>query len=92
MMEEFFSAGNIDNLSTTAVLCVVAILVITGKLLWHKTVETAIQRERDRADRWETVALEALSAGAQAGVKAAEVAVEVVSTIPDPARERAGKG
>lgn len=88
---EYLTAGNIDRISVTAVLCLVALAVITGKLLWHKTVERALKRETDRADRWEKVAIEALTANAQAGIKAAEVAVGVVSALPDPARNRAGR-
>lgn len=72
----------LDRVGAVAVLLLVAIAVITDKLVWH----TRLKQERDRADRWETVALEALSAGAQAGVKAAEVTVDVVTAMPDPAR------
>lgn len=83
---EFLTLANVDKVSSLAVLAIVAILVITDKLVWH----TRLKRAEERADRWETVALEALSAGAQAGIKAAEVAVGVVSAIPDPTRPQPG--
>lgn len=81
-MDELFTLANVDRISAVAVIVIVAWLVITDKLVWHTRLENA----EKRADRWETVALEALTAGAQAGVKAAEVAVGVVSSLPDPTR------
>lgn len=74
----------IDRIGTVAVLGLIAVLVITDKLVWH----TRLKRAEARADKWEGVALEAMRAGAVAGVKAAEVAVNVVSAIPDPQGER----
>ena len=81
-MDELFTLANADKVSAVAVIIIVAWLVITDKLVWH----TRLKNAEKRADRWETVALEALTAGAQAGVKAAEVAVGVVSALPDPQR------
>jgi hypothetical protein len=83
-MEMFGIAVDPGKVSTFAVLVVMALAVITDKLVWH----TRLKKAEDRADRWEQIALEALTAGAQAGVKAAEVAVGVVSAIPDPQGER----
>lgn len=74
----------IDRIGAISTLLTIAILVITDKLVWHTRLKNAEQR----ADRWERVALDALTAGAQAGVRAAEVAVEVVSALPDPQRDR----
>lgn len=74
----------LDKVGTLAVLALVALAVITDKLIWH----TRYKMSEARAARWEKVALDALTAGAAAGVKAAEVAVEVVSAIPDPQGER----
>lgn len=85
---EFLTAGILDKLGTVVILTAVAISVITDKLVWH----TRLRRAEDRAARWEKVAIEALTAGAQAGVRAAEVTVDVVSAMPDPTRDRAGKG
>lgn len=73
-----------DKLGALLVLVIIAIAVITDKLIWHKRYEA----ETKRADRWEKIALDALSGPAQAGVRAAEVAVGVVSHIPDPQGER----
>lgn len=74
----------LNRLTAVSILAVVALAVITDKLVWH----TRLKEAEERADRWEKVALEALTAGAQAGVKAAEVAVGVVSAIPDPEKDR----
>lgn len=98
-MDELFTLANLDKLGVFVVLIIVTWSVITERLVWHARVESIeaswkerVDKAEARADRWETVALEALTAGAQAGVKAAEVAVGVVSALPDPARDQAGKG
>jgi len=83
-----FPVDYIDRLGTTAVLALIAIAVITDKLVWH----TRLKNAQKRADRWEKVALDALTAGAQAGVKAAEVAADVVSSFPDPGKPREDRG
>lgn len=86
-MEEFFSGPVVETLdkvgAVTAIL-LIAIAIITDKLVWH----TRYKRALDRADRWEKVALEALASGAVAGVTAAEVAAAVVSALPDPVLDR----
>lgn len=94
---DLISLDMLDKLSAVVILCAVALSVITDKLVWHtrlKAVEKqaaeALDRSEKRADRWEQVALEALTAGAQAGVKAAETAVTVVSALPDPANTPQG--
>lgn len=99
-MDDLFTLATLDKITALAILAAVALAVIKDKLIWHTRMESAesMWRERlakaeGRADRWETVALEALTAGAQAGVKAAEVAVGVVSALPDPAKDmQDGKG
>lgn len=85
---EFMSLEMLDRLSAVAILVAVALAVITNRLVWH----TRLKAAEDRADKWETVALDALRTGAQAGVKAAEVTVDVVSAMPDPNRVRQGGG
>lgn len=74
----------LDKIGTLAVLGLVALAIITDKLIWHKRYQAALAR----AERWEQVAIDALKTGAAAGVAAAEVAVDVVSSIPDPQGER----
>lgn len=74
----------INDISAVAVVVAVAIAVITDKLVWH----TRLKKALERAEKWENIAIDALTIGAQAGVKAAEVAVDVVSAIPDPARQQ----
>jgi len=84
---DFFSTGlvsAVDKAGSVVVLAIIAIAVITDKLVWH----TRLKKAEARADRWEHIALDALAGPAQAGVRAAEVAVGVVSNIPDPQGER----
>lgn len=85
-MDAVFSLGGLDKLGAMATVTLFAILVITDKLVWH----TRLKKSEARADRWEAVALDALHAGARAGVAAAEATVEVVSALPDPANSRQG--
>lgn len=81
MIELFGFQIDLDRLGVVTTLSLFAIAVITDKLVWHRR----LAREIERADRWESIALEALSSGAQAGVNAAEVAASVVAALPDPA-------
>lgn len=53
MLDQF---GNIPDLTGVAGLIVVAILVITNKLVWH----TRLAKSEARCDRWEGIALAAL--------------------------------
>lgn len=78
------TASTLDNISVSATFVLVAILIITEKLVWH----TRLKKAEERADRWERIALDAMKMGALAGVRVAEVAVDVVSAIPDPARDQ----
>lgn len=89
-MSEFINVAALDKITAVAIFALVAILVITDKLVWH----TRLREERERTkkveserDRWMQVALEALTVGAQAGVHAAEVTMGVVSALPDPEKE-----
>lgn len=81
---EFLSLAAVDRIGAAAIVTIIAILVITDKLVWHSRLKAS----EARADRWETIALEALHTGTQAGVRAAEVATDVLSKMPDPAAER----
>ena len=78
----------LDKIGAVTAVLLIAIAVITDKLVWH----TRYKRALDRAERWETIALEAMTSGAVAGVTAAEVAAAVVSALPDPVRERQEAG
>lgn len=78
----------LDKIGAVTVLILVALAIITDKLVWH----TRYKRAQERADRWERIALEALASGAVAGVSAAEVAAAVISALPDPVRERQKQG
>lgn len=79
---ENISLDMVDKLGAMAVLVLVALAVITEKLVWHKRHAEVVKQR----DRWQKVALEALQSGAQAGVKSAEVTAAVVAAMPDPAR------
>lgn len=71
----------VADFSGTAGLIVIAILVITRRLVWHAD----LTRERERGDRWEATALRALGVAEKMTVHA-EVASEVltgtVSEVP----------
>jgi hypothetical protein len=75
---EFFSFEFFDRAGAVSALLLIAAAVITDKLVWHTRLKSA----EARADRWEKIALEALTTGAQAGVKAAETTAELVSALP----------
>lgn len=86
-MDALFSLAALDRAGLVGVLMIVALGVITDKLVWHTRLKSA----EERADRWERIALDALTVGAKAGVKAAEVTADVVSALPDPGKEKAGE-
>lgn len=69
-----------DSITAVGVLIAIAILVITDRLVWH----TRLHAAEARADRWESIALEALTMSANVSVKAAEVSSEVLAHLPDP--------
>ena len=85
---EFFTVARIDSIGAVATLIVVAVLVITDKLVWHTRHKAAVKR----AERWEAIALDLL-VSAKAGVVAAEVTANVVAGLPDPqgVREQAAR-
>lgn len=88
-MNEIISAlPAIDRLGAVSVLTLVAFAVITDRLVWHTRLK---KTEADR-DKWQKIAIEALTGPAQAGVRAAEVAVGVVSALPDPAQRSSNSG
>lgn len=76
----------LDRIGAVTTVVLIALAVITEKLVWHSRLKAA----EERAARWERIALEALQSGARAGVKAAEVTVGVVSALPDPAKGTEG--
>lgn len=83
-MNEFFALMSPQDITVTAVLVGVAVAVITRRLVWHTDLKK-VEKERDR---WQQIAIDALMGPAQAGVKAAEIAVDVVSALPDPKKDR----
>lgn len=78
----------LDRVGAVTTVMFVAFLIITERLIWHKRFDK-LQADRDK---WQKIALDALMGPAQAGVRAAEVAVGVVSRIPDPEAERESAG
>ena len=79
---DFVTPRILDDIGVLTVLIAIALAIITDKLVWH----TRLKRAELRAERWEQIAVEALTASAQASVRAAEITAEVVSALPDPAR------
>lgn len=69
-----------DKFDAPAILSVIAVLVITDKIVWHKRLEKA---ERDR-DRWEGIALRGLGVAENVTVQT-ELTNELLSNLPDPA-------
>lgn len=63
-----------------AALVVVALMVITDKLIWH----TRLAKVEKQRDDWQAMALRALGVADKMTVHA-EVANEIVSKLPDPA-------
>jgi hypothetical protein len=70
----------LDRLGAVAMLILFAWLIFSERLISRKRFD---KMQADR-DRWQMIAVEALSGPAQAGVRAAEVAATVVSSLPDP--------
>lgn len=84
----FVTADLLDDIGALTILIAIALAVITDKLVWH----TRLKRAEARAERWEQLALEALTSSAQASVAAAEVTADVVRALPDPARRVGDEG
>lgn len=83
-MLESLPQGLLNDLTGPAALVLVAMLVITRRLVWH----TDLTKAEKRADRWEGIALDALSAAEKLTVHA-EVTNEVLTKIPTPPRPQA---
>lgn len=77
---DFLTLHAFDRMGAVATVLAFALAIITDKLVWH----TRLKNAEARADRWEQVAVNALTAGAQAGVRAAETTVGIVGALPDP--------
>lgn len=87
-MEQFLGMlPTLDKVTAVAMALLIAYLVITEKLIWHKRFD----RVRADRDRWQAIALN-LAGLAHASVRATEVAVDVVSALPDPEAERENAG
>ena len=75
----------IADLTGPAVVVLIALLVITDKLVWH----TRLDKAEKRAERWESIALRGLGVAEQLTVHA-EVTNEVLANLPDPQGQREG--
>lgn len=71
----------LDQVTGYGVLVVIALLVITDKLVWHSRLEKA----EKRVERLEGMLDRALGVS-ERSVVGAEVAADVVSKLPDPAQ------
>jgi hypothetical protein len=69
----------IGDLTGPAMLSVVAVLVITRRLVWHKDLRR-VEAERDR---WRAFALRTIGA-TEMLAEAAEVTTEVLTSLPLP--------
>lgn len=76
----------LDTLTGYSSLIVVAVLVITRKLVWH----TDLEKAEARSDKWEGIALKALGTAEKLTVQA-EVTNAYLDKIPDPAKEGASE-
>lgn len=65
------------NLTGPAALSLVAILVITDKLVWHRRLE----HERAQRERWEGIALRSLGVAEKLTIQA-EVTNDVLTKLP----------
>lgn len=70
----------LDRLGAVATVLLFAWLVFSERLISRKRFD---KMQEDR-DKWQNIAIKALTGPAQAGVLAAEVAATVVSNLPDP--------
>ena len=73
----------LNGAGVVGVIVIIGVLVITDKLVWHKRLKAA----EARADRWEQIALQLLGVTEKLTVQA-EVTNEVLTRLPDPAKER----
>lgn len=85
-MEILTNINVLDKITSVSILILIAVAVITDKLVWH----TRLKKAEDRAERWERIAMETMASGAAAGLKAAEVTADVIASIPDPANSQRG--
>lgn len=69
----------VAEITGPAALVLVALLVITDKLIWH----TRLAKVEKQRDDWQQVALRSLGVADKMTVHA-EVANEIVSKLPDP--------
>lgn len=80
---ELFEGIPVGTITGPAALVMIALMVITDKLIWHTRLEKC---ERDR-QRWEDMALGMLGVAEKLTVQA-EVTNEVLSVIPVPEPQR----
>lgn len=77
-----FEGLPISEITGTGILVLVAILVITRKMVWH----TDLDKAEERTKRWEDIALSALGVADKMTVHA-EVTNKVLKHLPDPAKD-----
>lgn len=74
---ELLGGTSLIDLTGPAGIVLVALLVITDKLVWHKRLE----KETARGDRWESIALQSLGVAEKLTVQA-EVTNDVLAAFP----------
>lgn len=70
----------LNGVGVVGVMLIFGFLVITDRLVWHKRLQAA----ENRADRWESVALQLLGVTEKLTVQA-EVTNQVLTSLPVPA-------
>lgn len=68
-----------------SIVLLVVLLILTDKLVWHKR----LRESEKRVAKWEGIALTALGVADKLTVHA-EVTNEVLTRLPDPAKEEQG--
>ena len=95
-METWVTPALANGVGVVGVVFFVGVLVMKGHLVPGKTHREALEHYRDnaakaekRADRWEQVALRALTATERL-TEPVETAAKVLTKLPNPTREEAG--
>lgn len=73
----------VAEITGPAALALVALMVITDRLVWH----TRLKAAEARADKWEGIALRAVGVAETLTVHG-EVANDVLTKLPDPGKAK----
>lgn len=79
------SLPSLGDMGASTIVVLIILLILTDKLVWYTRLR-AVEAQRDR---WEGIALGALGVAEKLTVQA-EVTNEVLTRLPDPAKEDGG--